>query len=265
MNISALRLYEGWLSHKRMSPVEHEFRYKVFQIWLDVKQPQLLDTLSRWWSSSPFNLVHFDRRNYLPSKQPLYDEVLSVIEQQTGKAFAGDVYMLSNLSYWGHCYNPVTFFACYDNGVLQYFISEIHNTPWGERFCYVHDVSLGAPTNTQADAQLDTNNKKTHVAHFDKNFHVSPFMPMGLRYEWRYTLSEQRSVISMNLSQDDTHIFNATLNLKGHDLTTKTANRLPFKYPFMCAKVVLAIYWQALKLWIKRVPFYRHPISGKAP
>ena len=245
--MNPLAIYQGTLSHSRRTPVEHRFHYRVFQIWMDVKQPSLIDDISRWWSSHRFNLVRFDRNNYLPGENDLHQAVCDQILSHTGKEFSGDVYLLANLTYWGHCYNPVSFFACYEEGKLVYFISEIHNTPWGERFCYVHEVEELSSQDT------------VHVAHFDKQFHVSTFMPMGLKYQWKYRVSPDKIKVAMNLTQDSEPVFNATLNLDGKVLDQKQANWLPFKYPFMCAKVLYAIYWQALKLWLKKVPFYRHP------
>jgi len=250
--VEPFKLFRGQLSHARKQPVQHAFSYQVCQVWVHLNQLAELNQLSRWWSTSRFNLVRFDRRQYLPSEKPLLEEVYSIIKQQTGKDFNADVYLLGNVSYWGHCYNPACFYACYQNGTLQFLMCEIHNTPWGERFCYVHEVEQGQPDAFQEKESM-------HVAHFDKQFHVSPFMPMNLQYEWRYTISDKRIRIVMNLFENTQPVFNSTLLLQGETLTQKLANRMPFVYPFMCLKVLCGIYWQATKLFFKRAPIHAHP------
>ncbi len=248
-----LQLFQGTLSHHRYAPKKHRFKYKVFQIWVNLNKLAGLDEISPFWSSKSFNLVRFKRSNYLPSEKSLADQVKSTIREHTGIAFDGDVFMLANLSYWGHCYNPVCFYACYEGETLHFFVSEIHNTPWGERFCYVHQ-----PFEPDASAMAQSH---THVADFNKQFHVSPFMPMDVQYRWRYRLTDDHVQISMNLSQSDTRIFNATLNLRSQALTPLQASLLPFKYPVMGMKVLVGIYWQAFLLWKKGLTFFRHPTS----
>jgi len=266
----AIRFFSGWVSHTRQAPVKHQFKYRVFNIWLDVDKAEDIDKISPFWSSKRFNLVQFKRQNYLPGKNSISVTVKQKIKQQTGQDFVGKVYLLTNLRYWGYCYNPVSFYFCYDkHSTLCYILSEIHNTPWGERFTYVH--TAGSQITGQGD---DSSQEKNHQhdmvnAEFKKEFHVSPFMPMNLDYQWHFkstqlnrdqgNTTKSRMLISMNLLQNNTPVFNATLNLTGSLMNKKQANLVPFKYPLMCIKVISAIYWHALKLWLKKVPFHSHP------
>ena len=259
---SGLKLFKGKVTHTRTSPTLHKFKYSFFQIWLDVEQTDLIDKISRFWSSEKNNLVCFKRENYQPNKtgenNSIRQQVCKKINSQTNKNFDGNVYLLASLSYWGYCYNPVSFYLCYDRkNNLEFILSEIHNTPWGERFTYVHDVSL----NEYSHSQFKNIRSDTLAFKFDKAFHVSPFMPMDLNYDWHFQIKQNKVLISMNLQQGDQPIFNATLDLKGQELTKKQANQLPFRYPFMCIKVLLAIYWNALRLWVKGVNFFDHPNS----
>lgn len=246
----SLKLFQGTVSHARFSPKKLFFRYDIRQIWINIGQLDEIDQISRWWSNDKPNLVQFSRQNYLPSDKSLYDEVCSTIKRQTGNDFSGEAYLLANLSYWGHCFNPVVFFCCYEDNRLAYLIAEVHNTPWNERFCYVHHT-----------AKHNADHHGTHVAEFEKSFHVSPFMPMNLKYQWRYKIDHESFNITMKLSQEEKIIFNATMCLKGTQLTQNQANLLPFRYPLACITILAAIYWQAFRLWWKKVPIYPHPKS----
>lgn len=266
MKEQALGCYKGWIQHTRTSPKPHKFRYDYFQLWLDVEQPQAIDQISPFWSSNRFNLVRYQRQHYQPSKRPIHAEICHLIKQQTNQEFNGKIYLLGNLTYWGYCYNPVCFYFCYDEKQqLQYILSEIHNTPWGERFTYLHDVadSLSSAPIRKSSSHSNDRGDDTLRFKFDKKFHVSPFMPMDLEYDWRFNVSNEGIFISMNLQRysenSSESIFNATMNLKSTPLGSKQARQIAFRYPWMCAKVMLSIYWQALRLWLKRIPFQTHP------
>jgi len=242
--VSPLRFYKGYVSHARNKPRPHRFRYSMFHIWWDVEQPELIDKISPFWSSKKANLVRLLRDKFLPddtnNEYSIHQQARIKIKQQTNKDFCGKVYLLANLSYWGYCYNPVSFYCCYnEQGSLSFILSEIHNTPWGERFTYVHDVNQQLKSTNSSQIKNTSDDKL--VFEFDKQ------------------ITHEKVLISMNLKEHTHSIFNATLNLQGQNLDQSLANKIPFKYPFMCLKVITAIYWNALRLWLKKVPFHDHP------
>ena len=281
------------MTHERFLPKYHKLAYDVFQVLVDLDDIQNLAKHSRWWSIEKFNAVSFYRKDYLPGDGDLKQTVINKIKSETGELFDGKVFLLANLRYWGYCYNPVSFYFCYDSqNRLRFILDDINNTPWNERHCYVHDCrkseqnyandSLADHTNAKpspnkndsfSHLQHNQSDKvkldKKHSFHFDKAFHVSPFMPMSMFYKWHYMIKPQSVMIHMELfDKGDADLnekkelkFYANISLKALPLNRKNANRLLIKYPFICGKVLFGIYWHALRLWLKKIPFYDHPNS----
>jgi len=244
-------LYTGWVRHRRLGPRAHAFRYPLFMALLDLGE--LREAFrGRWlWGVERRAFVSFRRADHFGDPtRPLDDCVRELVERETGQRPAGPVRLLTHLRFAGYVFNPVSFFYCYaaDGEALEAVVAEVNNTPWGERHCYVLPAATGTGTGA-GDI----------VRHTPKRMHVSPFMPMGLDYEWRLDAPRARLAVHMRCLQEGAELFNATMLLRRRPLQAAAMAATLLRFPLMTARVVLAIHWQALVLWLKRVPFYAHP------
>jgi uncharacterized protein len=243
-------LYIGRLRHRRFAPVPHAFTYRLCMAWLDLGE---LDEvfLGRWfWSTRGPALAWLRRADFLgDARLPLDQAVRERVERETGKRPAGPVRLLTQLRTFGHCFNPVSFYYCYDTtGThVEAIVAEITNTPWNERHAYV----LQAPQGAAHRAKLRF--------HFRKSFHVSPFMPMDFNYDWRFSEPGARLAVHMKNQRAGGSLFDATLALERHEITGRSLAGALVRYPCASLLTLGRIYWQALQLRLKRVPFHAHP------
>ena len=243
-------LYEGWVRHRRHAPHPHAFRYRICLLYLDLDELDRVFTGRMLWSIGRRNVAEFRRSDYLGDRSmPLADAVRERVRSETGRAPGGPIRLLTHLRYFGHCFNPVSFYYCYaaDGTTLEYVVAEITNTPWKERHSYVLPVASAR--------------RQGRVLRWDfrKAFHVSPFLPMQRDYAWRFTAPEQSLHVHMDVLREGTRELDATLVLERRELTGANLARALWRYPAMTLRVVAAIHWQALRLWLRRNPVYAHP------
>lgn len=244
-------IYEGHLRHRRWQPVVNQFRYRVFFMYLDLAELPTLFEGRLLWSAYRVNVAYFRRRDHLGDPSvPLECAVRELVAAKTGRRPQGPIRLLTHLRYCGYCFNPASFYYCYDQAGerVDAIVVQIHNTPWGEEYCYVLD---------EAHNQHPTPGFKRFQ--HPKAFHVSPFMPMDIWYDWRFREPGENLTVHFMNFRAGAKIFDATLTLARRELSPRNLTTVLLSYPPMTLKVIVLIYWQALRLLLKGATFYVHP------
>jgi uncharacterized protein len=237
--MSASAIYEGTVRHRRFAERPHEFKYRLALAYLDLDEPL-----------PSGRLVRFDRSDYLGDPRiPLDEAVRDLVEERTGTTPRGPIRVLTQLRSFGHCFNPVSFYYCYDEAGerVQAVVAEVTNTPWGERHAYV--VERKGPGILRGDSE--------------KVLHVSPFMGMDHRYEWRVADPGETLSVHIESLRDGERAFDATLSMRRRPLTRRSLAGITARYPAATARVVALIYARALRLKLKGVRVRPHP--GESP
>lgn len=205
----------------------------------------------RWlWSARHPALAWFRRKDHLgDSSRPLDDCVRDLVESRSGIRPSGPIRLLTHLRYFGYCFNPVSFYYCFDteDRAVEFVVAEVNNTPWGERHCYVLAANGGTRIGPTSNHRLA------------KDFHVSPFLPMDMEYRWRFVDPGPVLQVHMENHRQGHRVFDATLSLERREITAARLAWVLLRYPFATLVVILRIHWQALRLWLKGADFHPHP------
>ncbi len=254
-------LYEGSVRHRRHGSVEDEFDHSLFMAYLDLDElPELFE--GRWlWSARRPALAWFRRSDYLGDPAlPLAGAVRALVLERTGKAVQGPVRLLTHLRYFGHCFNPVSFYYCFDPSgeEVRAVVAQVTNTPWGERHSYVMAV----------DRAGEHGGTKVMEGNFEKRLHVSPLMGMDRVYDWRLTEPSERLSVHIEShpagegNSERGSAFDATLSLRRREMTRAQMARALARYPFLTLRILLRIYTHALRLRLRGARYFPHPGPG---
>lgn len=254
-------LYRGTVRHRRRGPgPEHAFSYPIAYLYLDLAE---LDRVfeGRWlWSARRPAPARFRAADHLadertgPGAADLDRAVRDLVERASGRRPAGPVCVLTFPRILGFVFNPVSFFYCFGEGAdgVEAVVAEVSNTPWNERHLYV------------LHGGIDRGRGGEHRYRFAKAFHVSPFLPMDLGYDWRFTEPGATIAVHMDVQQRGRTIFEATLDLERREATGANLAAALRAHPLLPWRAVAAIYWQALRLRVKGAPFFEHPAAATA-
>jgi hypothetical protein len=246
--MTASALYEGWVAHRRIEPVPHSFRYRVFLPLFDLDElPGLLDRFPLWSARRPAP-ARFRRGDYLGGSISLIEAAREQVHDRVGRRPAGPVRLLANPRYLGVGFNPVSFYFLHglDGEEVEAVIAEVTNTPWGERTTYVLDGRErgrgGAITGT-----------------FDKEMHVSPFQPLDQRYEIALSEPGEDLRVTIRNLQEGREVFVATMALRRREMTRARMTLTLLRYPPMTIATLARIYANATRLKLRGAPFHPHP------
>lgn len=241
------RLYDCQVMHQRYDRFAYRFDYRLFSLLLDIDEIDEICDRSRWLRHNRRGLVSFHDRDHGPRDgSPLRPWIDGVLQESGIDLEGGRIELLSIPRIFGYAFNPLSVWYCYHaDGRPRAILAEVSNTfgEWHHYLLHEHGHELTWPAHLRAD----------------KVFHVSPFIEMQAEYRFRFTEPRDRLAIAINEYRHDELLLVATQTGHGQVLTDRHLIKALLRFPFNSVKVMALIHWQALKLWLRRAPFFAKP------
>ena len=239
-------VYFGQVRHVRFRPMRHAFRYAVFSLYLDLDGIPALARRSRIFAHNRFGLLGFRDRDHGPGADAPLRSWVERHLRAAGIADAdGRIMLLCYPRILGYVFNPLSVYFCYGRGgALRALLYEVHNT-FGDRHVYLLRVAEGAAGAVHHRAK--------------KALHVSPFIGMDAAYRFHTASPDERLQLGILLRDGGGALLYAALDGERRPLDDRTLALALVRYPLMTLKVIGAIHFQALRLWLKGARFRRRP------
>ncbi|MFM0504270.1 DUF1365 domain-containing protein [Paraburkholderia caffeinilytica] len=244
-------LLTGQVMHERLRPKHHRFTYPVFCVRCDLDRLASLD--NRWFGVDRWRPLSLQQRDHGPRDgSDLATWMRAQLSAAGIEGADGKIWLQAFPRVFGYAFNPVSFWFCHDrDGHLRALLAEVRNT-FGDRHCYL----LSAAGNTSITAETELKCRKV--------LHVSPFCRVEGTYEFRVRETPNSALISIDYQDADGLLIRTALGGRLTPLTLSTALAALIRQPLLTVGVVARIHWQALRLVIKKAPFYgKHPAPAR--
>ena len=239
----------GSVRHSRLRPVSNVFDYGVYFLRLPLRSLGSADFGARLFSRNRFNVLSFFDTDHGDGKRPLLEWIDALLRTEGIDDADGEIWLQAFPRVLGYVFNPVSFWFCHrKDGALRAVLCEVRNT-FGEKHAYLLDTGAAMPFGVELKAR--------------KVFHVSPFCAVEGGYRFRFMRAQRAAEHTVaRIDHDDASgpLIQTSICGTAATLSTATVLQAFFSYPLMTLGVVGRIHWQALKLFIKRVPFFSKPL-----
>jgi DUF1365 family protein len=235
-------LYFGKVMHARLRPVRHRFTYRVMSLLIDLDRLDEADRQSRLFAVNRAALFSFHESDHGERNgASLGDHARRLAAARGVEMSGGRILLLCYPRLLGYSFNPLSIYFCYRaSGELALLIYEVRNT-FGEIHPYVLQVDEGHG----GDAVIRQSQAK--------QFYVSPFMQMAMRYHFRLTSPGAQVMVKILERDESGLVLAAAFSGQRDALTSRTLLRAFLTLPLLTFKVTAAIHWEALRLWLKGV------------
>ncbi|GAA2814213.1 hypothetical protein EDC40_107143 [Aminobacter aminovorans] len=242
-------IFLGDVMHIRMRPRRHRLSYRVFSLLLDLDELKAISSTSRVFRYNARAVLSFWDADHGDGSPDGLRAWIDARLHQAGRLEEGmRIRVLCYPRILGYVFNPLTVYFCYaSDGALRAILYEVCNT-FGERHTYVIPVEDGTSGAVRQRCA--------------KELYVSPFMPMSCFYRFHIEPPDDRVLVRIDESDADGQLLVASFSGRREALTDRALMRALFRYPLMTLKVTIGIYWEALRIWTKGVPVYRHSAAA---